>query len=111
MRIRNGRKDPYNIKLWCLGNEMDGEWQVGQKTMTEYGRLAAETGKAMKLIDPEISLVSCGSSYMTMPTFPQWEATTFYFLLVLHYLPRKNWKQNFRRDNESQKHPNLLQAL
>lgn len=76
MRIRNGRKDPYNIKLWCLGNEMDGEWQVGQKTMTEYGRLAAETGKAMKLIDPEISLVSCGSSYMTMPTFPQWEATT-----------------------------------
>lgn len=76
MRIGNGRKEPYNIKLWCLGNEMDGEWQVGQKTMTEYGRLAAETAKAMKLIDPEIELVSCGSSYMEMPTFPQWEATT-----------------------------------
>lgn len=76
MRISHGVKDPYGIKLWCLGNEMDGEWQLGKKTMHEYGRLAQETAKAMKLIDPEIELVSCGSSYMDMPTFPQWEATT-----------------------------------
>lgn len=76
MRIRHGVKNPYNIKLWCLGNEMDGEWQLGKKTMHEYGRLAQETAKAMKLIDPSIELVSCGSSYMAMPTFPQWEATT-----------------------------------
>ena len=76
LRISHGVKDPYNIKLWCLGNEMDGEWQLGRKTMDEYGRLAEETAKAMKLIDPSIELVSCGSSYMEMPTFPQWEATT-----------------------------------
>ena len=76
LRIQHGVKDPYNIKLWCLGNEMDGEWQLGKKTMHEYGRLAQETAKAMKLIDPSIELVSCGSSYMDMPTFPQWEATT-----------------------------------
>ena len=76
LRIKHGIKDPYNIKLWCLGNEMDGEWQLGKKTMDEYGRLAQETAKAMKLIDPSIELVSCGSSFMDMPTFPQWEATT-----------------------------------
>lgn len=76
LRIRHGVKDPYNIKLWCLGNEMDGEWQLGRKTMEEYGRLSEETAKAMKLIDPGIELVSCGSSFMEMPTFPQWEATT-----------------------------------
>lgn len=76
LRIRHGVKDPYNIKLWCLGNEMDGEWQLGRKTMEEYGRLSEETAKAMKLIDPTIELVSCGSSFMEMPTFPQWEATT-----------------------------------
>lgn len=76
MRIKNGRKDPYNIKLWCLGNEMDGPWQIGHKTMEEYGRLSEETAKAMKLIDPSIELVSCGSSSLDMPTFPQWEATT-----------------------------------
>lgn len=76
LRIQHGQKEPYNIKLWCLGNEMDGDWQIGHKTMDEYGRLAAETAKAMSLIDPEIELVTCGSSYMDMPTFPQWEATT-----------------------------------
>lgn len=76
LRRKHGRKEPYNIKLWCLGNEMDGEWQVGHRTMDEYGRIAAETARAMKLIDPTIELVTCGSSYMEMPTFPQWEATT-----------------------------------
>ena len=62
LRIAHGDKDPYNIKVWCLGNEMDGPWQLGGKTMEEYGRLAEETAKAMKLIDPSIELVSCGSS-------------------------------------------------
>lgn len=75
-RIANGDKDPYGIKVWCLGNEMDGPWQIGHKTMEEYGHLAAETAKAMKLVDPSIELVSCGSSSKDMPTFPQWEATT-----------------------------------
>ena len=76
LRAQNGHKAPHNIKVWCLGNEMDGEWQFGHKTMDEYGRLAAETAKAMKQIDPTIELISCGSSNDRMPTFPQWEATT-----------------------------------
>lgn len=76
MRISHGVKEPHNIKVWCLGNEMDGPWQLGHKTMQEYGRLAEETAKAMKLIDPSIELVSCGSSALDMPTFPKWEATT-----------------------------------
>lgn len=76
MRRSHGVRDPHNIKVWCLGNEMDGPWQIGHKTAKEYGRLAAETAKAMKLIDPSIELVACGSSSRDMPTFPQWEATT-----------------------------------
>ena len=78
MRISHGCKEPHNIKTWCLGNEMDGPWQIGHKTMEEYGRLAEETAKAMKLIDPTIELVSCGSSSLTMPTFPEWEAVTLF---------------------------------
>lgn len=62
LRIKHGVKAPHKIKTWCLGNEMDGPWQIGHKTSEEYGRLALETGKAMKLIDPDIELVSCGSS-------------------------------------------------
>lgn len=76
LRIKHGVKNPHNIKVWCLGNEMDGPWQIGHKTMEEYGRLAEETAKAMRLIDPSIELVSCGSSSRDMPTFPEWEAIT-----------------------------------
>lgn len=76
MRVAHGVQEPHNIKVWCLGNEMDGPWQLGQKTMDEYGRIASETAKAMKLMDPSIELVSCGSSGLDMPTFPEWEAKT-----------------------------------
>jgi alpha-L-arabinofuranosidase len=74
-RIKNGAPEPYDIRLWCLGNEMDGRWQIGGKTAEEYGRLAAETAKAMRRVDPRIELVACGSSGREMPTFGSWEAT------------------------------------
>ncbi|MEH1012027.1 alpha-N-arabinofuranosidase [Micromonospora sp. CPCC 206060] len=75
LRRRHGAEQPYGVRLWCLGNELDGPWQVGHKTAAEYGRLAAETARAMKMIDPSISLVACGSSNRGMPTFAAWEAT------------------------------------
>ena len=74
LRIANGRREPYGVKLWCLGNEMDGPWQIGHKTADQYGRLAAETAKAMKLVDPSVELIACGSSHERMPTFGLWEA-------------------------------------
>ena len=73
LRRQNGAAQPFGIKLWCLGNEMDGPWQIGQKTAYEYGRLANETAKAMKWVDPSIELVACGSSAYDMPTFGAWE--------------------------------------
>lgn len=76
LRKQHGANDPYNIKTWCLGNEMDGPWQIGHKTADEYGRLALETAKAMRQVDSSIELVACGSSNTGMPTFPEWEATT-----------------------------------
>ncbi|MDQ0278217.1 alpha-N-arabinofuranosidase [Arthrobacter silviterrae] len=75
LRAKNGHRDPFDIKLWCLGNEMDGPWQIGHKTAQEYGRLAQEAGKAMRLVDPDIELVACGSSGSGMPTFGAWEQT------------------------------------
>jgi alpha-L-arabinofuranosidase len=75
LRRRNGTADPHGIKLWCLGNEMDGPWQIGHKTAEEYARLAVETARAMRRVDPSIELVACGSSHQRMPTFGDWEAT------------------------------------
>ncbi len=74
-RAANGHPDPHGVRTWCLGNEMDGPWQIGQKTAVEYGRLAAEAGKVMRLVDPSIELVTCGSSGPGMPTFGTWEET------------------------------------
>jgi alpha-N-arabinofuranosidase len=75
MRRKNGFDKPFGIKLWCLGNEMDGNWQIGHKTPQEYARLACETAKLMKLTDPTIELVACGSSGPNMETFGEWERT------------------------------------
>ncbi len=74
-RRANGHKAPYNVKLWCLGNEMDGPWQICGKTAREYARTAHETAKMMKWLDPSIELVACGSSNKDMPTFGEWERT------------------------------------
>src|ERR1700712_2488382 len=75
LRKSNGRKDPWDVKLWCLGNEMDGPWQVGHKTADEYGRLANETAKTLRAFDKSLELIVCGSSHSNMPTYPDWERT------------------------------------
>mgnify|MGYP001851679797 FL=1 len=75
LRRQNGQEKPFGIKTWCLGNEMDGPWEIGQKTAYEYGHLANETAKAMRRVDPSLELVACGSSSMDNPTFGDWERT------------------------------------
>ena len=112
MRIANGRKEPFGIHLWCLGNEMDGPWQTGHKTAAEYGHLADETAKAMKQIDPSIELVLCGSSNTGMPTFPEWESTALdwaynsvdYISLHQYYGNRFNDTANFLAQSDDMDH-------
>jgi alpha-L-arabinofuranosidase len=72
-RIANGAVEPYDIRIWCLGNEMDGPWQLGHGTPRDYGRLAVKTARAMRQIDPSLELVVCGSSSAQMPLFGTWE--------------------------------------
>ncbi|MFF5566511.1 alpha-N-arabinofuranosidase [Streptomyces sp. NPDC012623] len=101
-RAAHGDKDPYGIRLWCLGNEMDGPWQTGHKTAEEYGRIAAETARAMRQIDPDIELVACGSSNSGMDTFGAWEATvlTETYDLVDHVsLHSYYWEKDGDRDS------------
>jgi alpha-L-arabinofuranosidase len=72
-RSANGRKEPFNVRMWCLGNEMDGPWQLGHSSAEDYGKLASQTAKAMRQIDSDLELVACGSSNAHMPTFGEWE--------------------------------------
>ncbi len=104
LRIKHGVKDPYKIKLWCLGNEMDGPWQIGHMTPEEYGLKAGRAGHLMKMIDPEIECVVCGSSGIGMPKFGEWERVVLensydnvdYISLHTYY------------DNEEDNTPNFL---
>ncbi|MGA7149019.1 MAG: alpha-N-arabinofuranosidase [Microbacterium sp.] len=72
-RITNGEIHPHDVRMWCLGNEMDGPWQVGYTDADSYGRLAAQTARAMRRVDGTLELVLCGSSKPDMPTFGEWE--------------------------------------
>lgn len=99
LRKENGDEDPFAIKTWCLGNEMDGPWQTGAKTADEYGRLAQETGKVMKLVDDSIELVLCGSSSSKMPTFGEWEYTVLEHAYdYVDFLSLHLYWENFEND-------------
>jgi alpha-N-arabinofuranosidase len=74
-RRANGLEQPLAVKMWCLGNEMDGPWQLGHRSAEDYGKLASLTAKAMRQLDSSIELVVCGSSNRNMPTFGSWERT------------------------------------
>lgn len=73
LRRAHGFPEPHNIRFWCLGNEMDGPWQIGAKTASEYGAVARETAKTMRWTDPNLVLAACGSSHSAMPTYAAWE--------------------------------------
>ncbi|MEI6097960.1 MAG: alpha-N-arabinofuranosidase [Alphaproteobacteria bacterium] len=103
LRKKNGRADPFDCRIWCLGNEMDGPWQVGHKTADEYGRLANETAKTLRAFDKTLELVVCGSSNSDMKTYPEWERIVLehtyeavdHISLHMYFANRKGETQNY----------------
>ncbi len=75
LRASHGYADPYGVKYWCIGNEMDGPWQIGHLEADDYGKKAREAAKMMRWQDPLIDLILCGSSNSNMPTYPDWDRT------------------------------------
>jgi alpha-N-arabinofuranosidase len=73
LRRKHGYAQPYNVKHWCLGNEMDGRWQIGQMTAAEYGMKALDSARQMRYVDRSLSLIACGSSGPGMSTYLEWD--------------------------------------
>ena len=73
LRRRHGYAAPYNVRHWCIGNEMDGPWQIGHMTATEYGIRAQDTARQMRAVDRSVQLIACGSSGPMMPTYLEWD--------------------------------------
>ncbi|MFT3787206.1 MAG: alpha-L-arabinofuranosidase C-terminal domain-containing protein [Tepidisphaeraceae bacterium] len=73
MRRANGYEQPHDIKLWCLGNEMDGAWQIGHVPAENYAITAQQTALMMRMVDPSVELVACGSCAIDLPTYLEWD--------------------------------------
>jgi len=99
LRRQHGWEAPHAVKFWCLGNEMDGPWQMEAKTATEYGRVAVEAAKMMKWVDPSLELAACGSSGRNMPTFGDWEDTVLEHTFDhVEYISLHTYINNYARD-------------
>ena len=81
LRKQNGRTEPWKVKYWGLGNEMDGPWQMGHRSAEDYGKFALEAAKLMKWTDPNIKLIAAGSSnYGADVDWTAWNRTVLDFL-------------------------------
>ena len=76
LRREHGYEKPHNVKYWCVGNEMDGWWQIGHMPAREYGRKARDAGRQIRGVDPSTQLIACGSSGPFMPTYLVWDRET-----------------------------------
>jgi alpha-N-arabinofuranosidase len=73
LRRQHGYEQPHRVKYWCLGNEMDGPWQMGHSTAREYGRKARDAARQIRAVDPDTKLIACGSSNTILPTYMEWD--------------------------------------
>ena len=97
----NGRKNPWDVRLWCLGNEMDGPWQTGHVPAEQYAIRAQQAAKMMKDTDPRLEFVACGSSAPLMPTFLEWDRQVLEHLGGLgHYISLHRYVDNHADDTE-----------
>lgn len=99
LRRTHGWDKPHGVKFWCLGNEMDGPWQMEAKTASAYGRIAREAAKMMKWVDPSIELAAAGSSGRRMPTFGAWEDTVLQHTFdQVEYISLHTYLNNYDQD-------------
>ncbi len=56
LRAKHGYPEPHNVKYWCVGNEMDGPWQMGHLDAARLRRQGARSRQADALdgpVDPD----------------------------------------------------------
>jgi alpha-N-arabinofuranosidase len=72
LRRKYGNEEPYNVKYWALGNEIDGPWQMGQKSAEDYVKFAKEAAKLIRWVDRDVKLVASGASNYRPDDFNRW---------------------------------------
>ncbi len=104
LRAGNGNEEPFDVKLWCLGNEMDGPWQLGHVPAEQYAIRAQQAAHMMKLVDKSIELVVCGTCDISLSTYVEWDRTVLEHLgHYADYISLHRYVRNFENDT-----PNFL---
>jgi len=104
LRAENGNEAPFDVKLWCLGNEMDGFWQLGHVPPEQYAIRAQQTGHIMKLVDKSMELVVCGTCDISLPTYIEWDRVVLEHVgNHADYISLHRYVRNFEDDT-----PNFL---
>lgn len=113
LRRAHGFEQPHNVKYWCVGNEMDGTWQIGHMEAREYGLKAADAARQMRAVDPTIKLIACGSSGPFQSTYIDWDRTvleqtydTVDGISLHHY-----WGNTEENNNDSSKYMAMNLAM
>jgi alpha-L-arabinofuranosidase len=86
LRVANGSAEPHAVKLWCLGNEMDGPWQLGHVPAGEYAIRAQQAAKIMKDVDKSIELVAAGTCTIDLPTYIEWDRQVLEYVREADYI-------------------------
>jgi alpha-L-arabinofuranosidase len=94
MRVTNGAQAPYAVKLWCLGNEMDGPWQLGHVSADEYAVRAQQAAKIMRDVDASIELVVAGTSSIELATFIEWDRRVLEYVREADYISLHSYVGN-----------------
>lgn len=101
LRAKNGHPEPYNVKYWGLGNEMDGEWQMGHKNAEDYSKFALEAAKLMKWSDDSIKLIASGSSNYVRD-WAEWNRTVLNKLHgYIDYISLHHYAGNYDKDHNT----------
>jgi alpha-L-arabinofuranosidase len=99
-RKEHGHAEPYGVKLWCLGNEMDGPWQAGHVPAVEYAKRAYQASFLMKGLDSTIQTIAAGSSSNTMATYMQWDREVLeYCWPTVDFIAAHRYSSNERNDS------------
>ena len=99
-RAKNGHADPYHVRLWCRGNEMDGPWQAGHVPAAVYAQRAEQAAVIMRGLDPTIETIACGSSGKELPTYLEWDRTVLEACWTsVDYISAHRYSENYRDDS------------
>src|SRR4030095_11892624 len=90
LRAAHGYPQPFNVKLWEIGNEIWGSWVRGHSDAATYAQNLTRYAAAMRKVDPTIKLIAVGDNNMDWNrTVVSNAGSVIDYLAIHHYYGRR----------------------